>query len=76
MFHPDSPGRYWWDIIIMLFVLYTAAVEPFDVSFGLYRPPIWRATDVIMDFMFIADVVVNFRTCYLTERGFLVTDPS
>jgi len=51
-----------WDIVVMSVVLYNAWSVPMDVSFGLPADPAIEAVNVMVDVIFGADILANFRT--------------
>lgn len=86
-FHPwtirhDSLGKAIWDWIVLLLVIYTAIEVPYNVAFilPLHRKvelkTTWEIINLHVDFMFVIDVVINFRTTYVQGRSAkVVCDP-
>ncbi|KAI7796811.1 putative potassium voltage-gated channel subfamily H member 2-like [Triplophysa rosa] len=82
-----SPFKAMWDWIILLLVLYTAIFTPYSAAFLLNepeegrRPPCGFAcnplnlVDVIVDVLFIIDILINFRTTYVNRNDEVVTHP-
>ncbi|XP_073722761.1 voltage-gated inwardly rectifying potassium channel KCNH6 [Misgurnus anguillicaudatus] len=82
-----SPFKAMWDWIILLLVLYTAIFTPYSAAFLLNeleeerRPPCGytcnplNLVDVIVDVLFIIDIVINFRTTYVNHNDEVVTQP-
>ncbi|UJR33062.1 hypothetical protein I4U23_020521 [Adineta vaga] len=78
-----SPFKAGWDWLILLLVIYTAIVTPYTAAFLMHedgsnkqrsRPS--RALNVIeliVDVMFIIDLLVNLRTTYVKHNEELVT---
>ena len=78
-----SPFKAAWDWLILLLVIYTAIVTPYTAAFLMHedgpnrqrsRPS--RALNVIeliVDVMFIIDLLVNLRTTYVKHNEELVT---
>ena len=81
-----SPFKAGWDWLILLLVIYTAIVTPYTAAFLMHedgpvrqrsRPS--RALNVIeliVDVMFIIDLLVNLRTTYVKHNEELVTRAS
>ena len=63
-----------WDWIILILTLYTAVVAPFVVSFQYHGKGLIYF-NLIVDSVFIADVVMNFRTTYVNKEGEIIFDP-
>lgn len=67
------PIKLFWDIFILVFILYTATVVPFTVSFE-YSDDYITYFDTFVDCMFIIDIILTFFTTYIDEKGNLVTN--
>ncbi|XP_041367851.1 potassium voltage-gated channel unc-103-like [Gigantopelta aegis] len=78
-----------WDWIILLLVIYTAIVTPYVAAFLLseekksqekqtveerYSKPL-TIIDLIVDIMFIIDILINFRTTYVNKNDEVVSHP-
>uniref|UniRef100_A0A671SQG6 Potassium voltage-gated channel, subfamily H (eag-related), member 6b n=1 Tax=Sinocyclocheilus anshuiensis TaxID=1608454 RepID=A0A671SQG6_9TELE len=76
-----------WDWIILLLVLYTAIFTPYSAAFFLneleeekkhicgYTCNPLNVVDVIVDVLFIIDIVITFRTTYVNHNDEVVTHP-
>ncbi|EJW75789.1 hypothetical protein WUBG_13302, partial [Wuchereria bancrofti] len=72
-----------WDWIILLLVIYTAIFTPYVAAFLLREDSSRRARfsepleiiDLIVDIMFIVDIIINFRTTYVNENDEVVSHP-
>ena len=92
-----SPFKAVWDWIILLLVIYTAIVTPYNAAFLLdadttvneagetvrspaqtnrerYQEPL-TIIDLIVDVMFIIDILINFRTTYVNKNDEVVSHP-
>jgi hypothetical protein len=62
---PGTMFSRFWDIVIFIFLLYTATYDPYDTCFNLVDPKpgsfIYNL-DLIVDCVFGIDIVVNFLT--------------
>ena len=70
---PGTTFNFIWTIVVLLLLLYTAIVTPFVVVF-IDNPPlplfIW---ELIIDGLFMIDIIINFFTPYYDE-GILIKD--
>ncbi|KAL3831234.1 hypothetical protein ACJMK2_023011, partial [Sinanodonta woodiana] len=83
-----SPFKAIWDWIILLLVIYTAIFTPYVAAFLLseqrkhdkeevesqYQDPL-TIIDLIVDIMFIIDILINFRTTYVNKNDEVVSHP-
>lgn len=80
-----SPFKAVWDWIILLLVIYTAIFTPYMAAFLLnenrrdknesrYTDPL-TITDLLVDVMFIIDILINFRTTYVNKNDEVVSHP-
>ncbi|XP_060073878.1 potassium voltage-gated channel subfamily H member 2-like [Ylistrum balloti] len=86
-----SPFKAVWDWIILLLVIYTAIFTPYAAAFLLseensrnrdgnksietrYQNPM-TIIDLIVDIMFIIDILINFRTTYVNKNDEVVSHP-
>lgn len=75
-----SPFKAVWDWIILLLVIYTAIFTPYVAAFLLNEEPLDNEgpivyIDLIVDVMFIIDIVINFRTTYVNSNDEVVSHP-
>ncbi|XP_031832379.2 eag-like K[+] channel isoform X3 [Nomia melanderi] len=62
-----------WDWLILLATFYVAIVVPFNASFiNTDRPTM--VSDVVVEALFIIDIVLNFRTTYVSRKGEVVSN--
>uniref|UniRef100_A0A8C9SG40 Voltage-gated inwardly rectifying potassium channel KCNH2 n=1 Tax=Scleropages formosus TaxID=113540 RepID=A0A8C9SG40_SCLFO len=82
-----SPFKAVWDWVILLLVIYTAIFTPYSAAFLLndqengnmqscvyYCSPL-NVVDLIVDIMFVIDIVINFRTTYVNANDEVVSQP-
>ncbi|KAL1515622.1 hypothetical protein AB1Y20_002241 [Prymnesium parvum] len=62
--HPHSDLRLAWDLVSALFLLYNMVVVPFRLCFDSFSecPQAAWLFEAVVDWFFVADVVLNFRT--------------
>ncbi|XP_038610376.1 potassium voltage-gated channel subfamily H member 6 [Tachyglossus aculeatus] len=83
-----SPFKAVWDWLILLLVIYTAVFTPYSAAFLLndqeesrrrdcsYACNPLTVVDLIVDIMFIVDIVINFRTTYVNTNDEVVSHPA
>jgi hypothetical protein len=70
-----SPGKAAWDWLILLLVIYIAIYTPYAAAFlHLEHSDPLVVVDLVVDTMFMADMLINFRTTYM-HNGELIVDP-
>ncbi|NWT17909.1 KCNH7 protein, partial [Vireo altiloquus] len=82
-----SPFKAVWDWLILLLVIYTAVFTPYSAAFLLsdseeaqrhhcgYSCSPLNVVDLIVDIMFIIDILINFRTTYVNINDEVVSHP-
>ncbi|CAB4062583.1 KCNH2 [Lepeophtheirus salmonis] len=84
-----APFKALWDWVILFLVIYTAIFTPYVAAFLLNEPGYNLQTntdnytddpivviDLLVDIMFIIDILINFRTTYVNENDEVVSNPS
>ncbi|XP_043930707.1 potassium voltage-gated channel subfamily H member 7 isoform X2 [Protopterus annectens] len=83
-----SPFKAVWDWLILLLVIYTAIFTPYSAAFLLndreeqkrrecgYSCSPLNVVDLMVDIMFIIDILINFRTTYVNQNEEVVSDPA
>ncbi|MGH0136669.1 UNVERIFIED_CONTAM: hypothetical protein FKN15_062132 [Acipenser sinensis] len=83
-----SPFKAVWDWLILLLVIYTAIFTPYSAAFLLndreeqkrrecgYSCSPLNVVDLMVDIMFIIDILINFRTTYVNLNEEVVSDPA
>ncbi|XP_029102425.1 potassium voltage-gated channel subfamily H member 6-like isoform X2 [Scleropages formosus] len=82
-----SPFKASWDWVILLLVIYTAVFTPYSAAFllneqehsrrrtcGYICDPL-NVVDLVVDVMFIVDILINFRTTYVNHNDEVVSHP-
>jgi len=74
--HPYSVFRRYWDVFLMVLLLYVALLVPFVIGFEVNTDPETPifALDRLVDGFFILDIAFNFFTGF-TALGKVVLDP-
>ncbi|XP_041834267.1 potassium voltage-gated channel subfamily H member 7 isoform X2 [Melanotaenia boesemani] len=83
-----SPFKAVWDWLILLLVIYTAIFTPYSAAFLLndieeqrrrecgYSCSPLNVVDLMVDIMFIVDILINFRTTYVNTNEEVVSHPA
>lgn len=60
-----------WDLIIMLLALFNCFSVPVEMAFepDFLKLPIIVVLNYMIDFVFLIDILINFRTAYIDEFG-------
>ena len=68
--HPNSRWRKVWDAYLSFWLLYSCIVTPINLAFFDPNPgdPLF-AIDMIIDFSFLIDVIMNFFTGFYDKEG-------
>ncbi|XP_073701243.1 voltage-gated inwardly rectifying potassium channel KCNH7 [Garra rufa] len=82
-----SPFKAVWDWLILLLVIYTAILTPYSAAFLLndseeqkkrecgYSCSPLNMVDLMVDIMFLIDILINFRTTYVNLNEEVVSHP-
>ncbi|KAG6450085.1 potassium voltage-gated channel subfamily H member 8 isoform X3 [Manduca sexta] len=67
--------KTFWDWLILIATFYVAVVVPYNASFvDEGHPRISVTSDVVVEALFIVDIVLNFRTTFVSKKGEVVSD--
>lgn len=73
---PASPRKLIWDLFIAILIIYSALTVPLRIGFSISVTPTWRALDVLVDALFLTDIILAFRTAYAhPASGALIMSP-
>ncbi|GLH13144.1 Cyclic nucleotide-gated cation channel subunit A [Gryllus bimaculatus] len=65
--------RSCWDWFILVATFYVAVVVPYNASFiSVDRPSM--VSDVVVEALFIIDIIINFRTTFVNKKGEVVSN--
>ncbi|KAG4073881.1 hypothetical protein HA402_014086, partial [Bradysia odoriphaga] len=62
-----------WDWLILVATFYVAVAVPYNAAFAK-AVRLTMASDVIVEGLFIVDIILNFRTTYVSRKGEVVSD--
>ena len=67
---PESKFSTAWTMILMVPIIYTVFVEPFNIAFrNDYSTTWWVTSESIVSFMYIMDIIVNFLSLRYNRDG-------
>ncbi|XP_077358626.1 voltage-gated delayed rectifier potassium channel KCNH4-like isoform X2 [Festucalex cinctus] len=72
-----SVSKALWDWLILLATFYVAVTVPYNVSFTPYHDNVTAArstivSDIAVEMLFITDIILNFRTTFVSQSGQVV----
>lgn len=76
MMHPMSRARVCWDLLMLLFVVYVCLTIPFYLGFRTVATGGLKIFEDVVDYLFVLDLLINFRTGYLETSGAVVMAPN
>ncbi|KAG1692327.1 hypothetical protein DVH05_025497 [Phytophthora capsici] len=59
-----STFRHWWDFVITVSIAYVIVLTPIKVGFGVQSTGLNYALDVVVDVIYLIEMVLNFFTSY------------
>ena len=77
MLRQNDPQKTKWDLIIIFLAIYNSFQIPFEIAFDPedMKLPAFYVVNSLIDFVFLLDIIVNFRTTfYDIETGDEVFD--
>ena len=76
MFSQTQPARERWDYFVMLIATWNAMTLPIELAFepGFTESPENSFLNGIIDFLFLIDIIVVFRTTIIGDNGEIVVD--
>ncbi|OMJ93103.1 hypothetical protein SteCoe_4049 [Stentor coeruleus] len=66
LFSPKSTFKNIWNSMIMLLLSYTATILPYRMSFNALQGNNWVIVDVLIDSVFILDILITFNTALVS----------
>jgi len=72
--HPDMRLRVSWDFFMLAMLAYVCVSVPLVICFVEEQSTPHAVFDLIVDALFILDIVLNFRTAFFTKARTLCTD--
>jgi hypothetical protein len=72
--NPVSVWKTVWNIAILLLILFMGVTVPYRIPFEDQTPEEWVNLDIVIDSIFILDVILNFFTAFEDETGEIITN--
>ena len=72
--HPESRGKFFWDICVLISALYVSIEVPVAIVYRLQTSSVISFLNWVVTFIYLLDIVVNFRTSFQSEGKF-IRDP-
>ncbi|GFZ03214.1 potassium channel KAT1-like protein [Actinidia rufa] len=71
---PFSPRYRAWEMFLILLVIYSAWICPFEFAFLTYKQDALFIIDNIVNGFFVIDIVLTFFVAYLDSQSYLLVD--
>ncbi|KAG8365622.1 hypothetical protein BUALT_Bualt18G0125300 [Buddleja alternifolia] len=71
---PFDPRYRAWEMVLILMVIYSAWICPFEVAFLTYKRDALCIIDNIVDGFFAVDIVLTFFLAYLDSQSYILID--
>lgn len=74
---PNDAFKLRWDLMIMMLSLFNCFFVPIEVAFDpkSLKNNSYEAMNYVIDFIFLLDIIVCFRTIYIDKQGQEERDP-
>jgi CRP-like cAMP-binding protein len=72
---PTHRHKFKWDLLVGVLIIYSVLAIPFVIGFAVEPSQASIVFDIIVDVLFTADLLINFRTAFVDSDGALVTIP-
>jgi len=72
-----NPTALWktvWNVIGLILICFLAITVPYRIPFEDTTPNEWIILDIIIDSIFLFDVLLNFFTAFEDENGELIVE--
>lgn len=63
-FLPDSLFLFYWNVYLMILMLYTVIFMPYFIAFVDNEILLWKILENIVDFSFLLDILITFNVSY------------
>ena len=71
LINPNHTYKRMWDLIVVILLAYTALWTPYNVCFITETSDFQYCLDLVVDSLFLTDIVVTFNTAYEDHNGLL-----
>ena len=63
--YPEDPNKANWDVFLTLVLIFSCFVTPYRIAFApTPEKTVWVVVGWVIDFFFLLDMVVMFRTAF------------
>lgn len=72
-----NPKKFYWDMFVIILAVWNCITIPIDIAFhnDIFTSVGFILFDIVVDFLFLLDIVVNFRTTFYDKDGDEIFDP-
>ena len=75
IFHPDCIFKKLWNSLLGIALIYTAILMPYVMAFIESQSwDTWFWISLVLDILFMSDLILNFLTAYFNNEGTLITN--
>lgn len=75
VFLPIQPWKELWDLVVLVFILYSAVMVPFRICFDSPALGWWFWAEQLVTGAFLLDVCFNFNTAYMVDDRWVISRP-
>ena len=72
--YPESTLKTKWDIFIAVVLITSCMLTPIELAFFMNKTDSWNITNIIIDIMFLLDILIIFNTAYYDDDFKLIED--
>jgi CRP-like cAMP-binding protein len=73
LFHPESPLKMVWDVLMSQVILYSVITITYQIGFASYFTGGLKAVDYVVDILFAVDILASFNTAVVDVNGNLIS---
>ena len=73
LFHPESPLKMVWDVLMSHVILYSVITITYQIGFASYFTGALKGVDYAVDISFAADILASFNTAAVDVNGNLIS---
>lgn len=72
-----NPKKFYWDMFVIILAVWNCITIPIDIAFhnDIFTSVGFILFDIVVDLLFLLDIVVNFRTTFYDKDGDEIFDP-
>lgn len=73
LLYPEDRAKMHWDLLITLVLVVSCMTTPYRIAFGEVDEPLgWDVLSVVIDSLFLIDIIVIFNSAYYDEEFVIV----